>query len=292
MKNKFILSIILSVSLMYFGLNTCVFAEELSEAAQAQAMAAYKKGVEMANVKAYDTALSYFQEALRHNPKMSDAYFNMASIYVAKQDYDEAYNAYVKIIALNPYDYDAILQAAKISYNRKNYALAMKYLKYIPDDYYYYGQVRQLYADAKEQFELQKSKIERSKVTTATKAKKVLLDRFSSPAGIAVDSEGNIFVVSYSDNSIIKIDKNKNRTNFLKDNLLDGPIGIAIDRYDNVYVANFEADNILKVTKSGSVSIFMDNVSKPYFLYIKNDVLYISEQGNDVVVTYNLATGR
>ena len=119
-----------------------------------------------------------------------------------------------------------------------------------------------------------------------------MLDRFSSPAGIAVDSEGNIFVVSYSDNSIIKIDKNKNRTNFLKDNLLDGPIGIAIDRYDNVYVANFEADNILKVTKSGSVSIFMDNVSKPYFLYIKNDVLYISEQGNDVVVTYNLATGR
>ena len=286
MKKKLVLFLIL------LTFSSACFAEDLSERAQAQAMAAYKKGVEMANVKAYDTALSYFQEALKYNPKMSDAYFNIASIYVAQQNYDDAYNAYVKIIALNPYDYDAILQAAKICYNRKNYALAMKYLKYIPDDYYYYGYVKQLYADAKEQFEEQKKKIERSKVTTATKAKKVLLDRFNSPAGMVVDSEGNIFVASYSDNSIVKIDKNKNRTNFIKDNLLDGPIGLAIDTYDNIYVANFESNNILKVTKGGSVSIFMDNVSKPYFLYIKNDVLYISEQGNDVVVTYNLATKR
>ena len=47
--------------------------------------------------------------------------------------------------------------------------------------------------------------------------------------------------------------------------------------------------NILKITKGGNVSVFMDKVSQPYFLYIKDDVLYISEQGNDVVVTYNLS---
>ena len=62
---------------------------------------------------------------------MTDAYYNIASIYVTQKKYDEAYNTYVRIIALNPYDYDSILQAAKISYNRKNYSLAMKYLKYI-----------------------------------------------------------------------------------------------------------------------------------------------------------------
>ena len=69
-------------------------------------------------------------------------------------------------------------------------------------------------------------------------------------------------------------------------------MGLAIDKYDNIYVANFDADNILKITKSGNVSIFMNKVSKPYFLYIKDDVLYISEQGNDVVLTYNLATSK
>ena len=97
-----------------------------------------------------------------------------------------------------------------------------------------------------------------------------------------------MFVASYSDNAIVKIDKKKNRTNFIKDYLLDGPIGMAIDAYDNIYIANYDANNILKVTKGGSVSVFMEKVSQPYFLYIKNEVLYISEQGNDVVLTYNL----
>ena len=265
---------------------------EVSEADTSRAYAEYKKGVDMVTVKAYDTAISCFQQALKYNPNLTDAYYNIASIYVAQGKYDEAYNTYVKIIAMNPYDYDSILQAAKISYNRKNYTLAMKYLKYIPDDYPYYYLAQQLYNDAKAQFDNQRNKIERAKTTTANKEKRVLIDKFNSPAGMAVDSEGNIFVASYSDNAIIKVDKKKNKTNFVKDNLLDGPIGIAIDAYDNLYIANFESDNILRVTKSGNVSIFMDNVSKPYFLYIKNDVLYISEQGNDAVLTYNLANTR
>ena len=266
--------------------------DEISEEDMQNALAAYRHGVEMVRVKAYDSAIASFENALKYYPQMTDAYYNIASIYVSQQKYDEAYNTYVKIIALNPYDYDSILQAAKISYNRKNYSLAMKYLKYIPDDYEYYGIVQQLYADSMEQFDNQKNKIERSKVTTANNNKRVLIDKFDSPAGMVVDSEGNMFVACYSDNSIVKVDKNKNKTNFIKDYLLDGPVGIAIDNYDNIYVANFDANNILKVTKGGNVSVFMENVSKPYFLYIKNDVLYISEQGNDVVLTYNLAVNR
>lgn len=277
---------------MLFIQNNVYADYDVSEADTARAYAEYKKGVDMVTVKAYDTAISCFQQALRYNPNLTDAYYNIASIYVAQGKYDEAYNTYVKIIAMNPYDYDSILQAAKISYNRKNYALAMKYLKYIPDDYPYYYLAQQLYNDAKLQFDNQRNKIERAKTTTANKEKRVLIDKFNSPAGMAVDSEGNIFVASYSDNAIIKVDKKKNKTNFVKDNLLDGPIGIAIDNYDNLYIANFESDNILRVTKGGNVSIFMDNVSKPYFLYIKNDVLYISEQGNDAVLTYNLANTR
>lgn len=282
-----LLQIAVSVSIPAFATE-----DEISEEDMQNALAAYRHGVEMVRVKAYDSAIASFENALKYYPQMTDAYYNIASIYVSQQKYDEAYNTYVKIIALNPYDYDSILQAAKISYNRKNYSLAMKYLKYIPDDYEYYGIVQQLYADSMEQFDNQKNKIERSKVTTANNNKRVLIDKFDSPAGMVVDSEGNMFVACYSDNSIVKVDKNKNKTNFIKDYLLDGPVGIAIDNYDNIYVANFDANNILKVTKGGNVSVFMENVSKPYFLYIKNDVLYISEQGNDVVLTYNLAVNR
>ena len=291
MKKKIIF--LIAIFVMYITMNSSLFAfaesDEITEEDMQKAISAYKQGVDFVGTKAYDSAIASFQKALEYNPKMTDAYYNIASIYVTQKKYDEAYNTYVRIIALNPYDYDSILQAAKISYNRKNYSLAMKYLKYIPDDYEYYGTVQQLYNDSMEQFNTQKNRIERSKVTTANKNKRILIDKFNSPAGMAVDSEGNIFVACYSDNSIVKVDKNKNKSNFVKDYLLDGPVGIAIDTYDNIYVANFEANNILKITKGGNVSVFMENVSKPYFLYIKDDILYISEQGNDVVLTYNLA---
>ncbi len=290
---KFISKILIlfTVVIAFTGMSYCFASEtdeEVTEEAKAMAASAYSKGVEMTKLKAYDSAIQYFNKALSYDPNMYDAYYNIAGIYVKQKKYDEAYKAYVKVIALNPSDYDSILQAAKISYNRQNYSLAIKYLKYIPDDYENYYVVEQLMHDAQEQFNNQTQKIERSKVTVSDKSKKVLIDNFNSPAGMVVDSEGNMFVACYSDNSIVKVDKNKKQSNFLKDYLLNGPVGLAIDKYDNIYVANFDANNILKVTKGGSASIFMGNVSKPYFLYIKDDVLYISEQGNDAVVTYDL----
>lgn len=263
--------------------------EEIQEDEIVKAQAAYKQGVAYTRIKEYDNAVASFQKALSFYPEMTDAYYNIASIYIAQNKVDDAYNIYTKILAINPNDYDAILQAAKISYNRKNYALAIKYLKYIPDDYEKYYIAQQMYNDALELFDKQKNQYERSKVSSANKNKTVVIDKFNSPAGVAVDSDGNIFVVSYSDNAIIKVDKKKQKTNFVKDYLLDGPVGLAIDKYDNLYVSNYDGGNILKITKGGSVSVFMDKVSKPYFLGIKDDILYITEQGNDVVITYNLA---
>ncbi len=288
--------IIILIAFVGFAMQSSLitaFAEtEVSEEDIQKAEQAYKTGISLTRTKAYDNAIKAFQQAFQYNPNMTDALYNIASIYVAQQKYDEAYNTYVKIIAINPHDYDSILQAAKISYNRKNYALAMKYLKYIPDDYEYYYIVQQLYKDAKEMFDQQVTKIERSKVSTANVNKKVLIDKFNSPAGMVVDTEGNIYVASYSDNAIIKVSKNKEKSIYVQDSLLDGPVGLAIDKYDNIYVANYDANNILKISRGGSVSVFMDKISSPYFLYIKDDVLFISEQGNDVVVTYNLSSGK
>ena len=296
MKKKFILLVIILMQTFMFNVLPAFCDDEeeemISDEDMQKAALSYKRGVEMVSSQAYDTAILYFEQALKYNPEMTDAYYNIASIYIAQKKYDEAYNIYLKIIKANPYDYDSILQAAKISYNRKNYGLAIKYLNHIGEDYEHYDSVLQLYADAREMFESQRGRIERSKVTSATDTKKVLIDQFNSPAGMAVDSEGNMFVACYADNSIIKIDKNKKRTNFVRGYLLEGPVGIAIDNYDNLYVANFDANNILKITKGGQVSVFMDRVSQPYFLYIKDDVLYISEQGNNVVLTYNLSTAN
>ncbi len=288
---KKIVVLVAIIAFMTVGKTGMVFAEydEIPEEDMVKAQAAYKQGISYTRMKAYDNAIASFQKALAIYPQMTDAYFNIASIYIMQNKVDEAYNIYTKILAINPSDYDAILQAAKISYNRKNYALAMKYLKYIPDDYEKYYIAQQMYNDAQELFDKQKNQYERSKVSSANRNKTVVIDKFSSPAGVAVDSDGNMFVASYSGNAIIKVDKKKQKSNFVKDYLLDGPVGLAIDKYDNIYVANYDGNNILKITKGGNVSVFMDKVSQPYFLYIKDDVLYISEQGNDVVVTYNLS---
>ena len=182
------------------------------EEAQKKAYEAYQKGVGFLKMKSYDSAMEMFKESLVYNPKLSDSYYNIAVICIAKKDYDEAYNNYVKAIALNPRDYDSILQAAKISYNRGNYALALKYLKYIPDDYERYFLAKQVMQDAQEQFNLQTGTIERAKISTANEAKRVIIDKFNSPAGMVVDSKGNMYVASYSDNAIIKVDKNKTKS--------------------------------------------------------------------------------
>ena len=290
MKKKILSFLFLIASVVCLSANNVSYASstEIDEETMEKAINAYKKGVYLYRSKSYSDAMELFNEALKYNPKMTDAYYNIASILVNQKKYDEAYNTYVKIIALNPKDYDAIMQAAKISYNRKNYSLAIKYLECIPDDYAYYHVAHQMYKDAKTMFDKEKARIVRAKITTADNNKRKLIDKFNSPAGMVVDSEGNMFIASYSDNAIVKIDKNKNRTNFVKDYLLEGPVGLAIDAYDNLYIANYDANNILKVTKNGDVNVFMDKVSQPYFLYIRDEVLYISEQGNDVVMTYSL----
>ncbi len=291
MRNKFIFNILILLSFMLFCNSLCIAkSEDLTEEDIQKAQAAYKQGVEFVHSKAYDSALDSFQRALSYNPKMTDAYYNIASIYIYQKRYNDAYSAYVKLLAINPKDYDAILQAAKLSYNRKDYALVMKYLKYIPEDYEKYYLARQLYYDAKEQFDEQKNRIERAKISTATKNKQILIDNFASPAGVVVDSDGSMYVACYGDNAIVKVDNNNKKVNFVKDYLLEGPVGLAIDNYDNIYVANFDGDNILKITKGGNVSVFMSNVSKPYILYIKDDILYVSEQGNNAVIKYNLSS--
>lgn len=282
------LLLVVVLTLVAFNAGMPVFAEELSEEDIQAANNAYKTGVSLVQSRAYDSAIEAFQQAISINPKMTDAYYNIAAIYISQGKVDDAYEVYMKILAINPRDYDVILQAAKISYNRKNYSLALKYIKYIPSDYEYYYVVEQLEKDAKEMFDVQRGKIERSKMTVADRDKTVLMDNFNAPAGMVVDSEGNMFVACYSDNAIVKVDENKKRTNFVKDYLLDGPIGLAIDAYDNIYVANYDGNNVLKISKNGNVSVFMEKVSHPYFLYIKDDVLYISEQGNDVVLKYDL----
>ena len=70
--------------------------------------------------------------------------------------------------------------------------------------------------------------------------------------------------------------------------MINGPIGLAVDSQDNLYVANYNKNNILKINKSGQIVIFMNRITNPYYLLIKGNNMYISEQGNNTVIKYRL----
>ena len=75
---------------------------------------------------------------------------------------------------------------------------------------------------------------------------------------------------------------------FSKSPMLGGPIGLAFDANDNLYVANYDKNNILKINRGGQIFVFMNKIINPYYLMIKGNNLYITEQGNNTVVKYKL----
>ena len=113
-------------------------------------------------------------------------------------------------------------------------------------------------------------------------------ENIPSPTGITTDKSGNLFVAGFSDNVIFKITPEGDRIVFLKDKRLNGPIGIINDDAGNLYIANYNADNVLKVTSTGEVRILIEDVLKPYGLYISNGTLFISSQGSNAVIRYKL----
>ena len=88
---------------------------------------------------------------------------------------------------------------------------------------------------------------------------------------ITTDKQGNLYVASFSSNSITKVTPAGVKGDFVKTNL-SGPIDIASDSRGNIYAANYNANNVVKITPSGSVTIFMNNIQKPYCLHIDGDM--------------------
>ena len=123
---------------------------------------------------------------------------------------------------------------------------------------------------------------------SANETNKTIVDKFSGPTGLAIDSKGILYVASYTDNSIYKVMPNGQSQLFSKSPLLGGPIGLAFDSMDNLYVANYAKSNILKINKAGQVYTFMNKITNPYYLIIKGNYMYITEQGNNTVIKYKL----
>jgi sugar lactone lactonase YvrE len=95
---------------------------------------------------------------------------------------------------------------------------------------------------------------------------------FSSPYGIAVDVNGNVFVSDYGSNKIRKITSSGVVTTLAgsgSNSSADGigaaasfssPLSVAVDSNGNVYVADYGSSKIRKVTSSGVVTTLAGSV--------------------------------
>jgi streptogramin lyase len=83
---------------------------------------------------------------------------------------------------------------------------------------------------------------------------------FFSPAGVAADSAGNVYVADYGNNLIRKIDPNKVVTTFAGATngagYFIGPTGVTADAAGNVYVADDGNNRVAQINANGQIITF------------------------------------
>lgn len=251
----------------------------------------YNKGIEYYQVGSYDLAADCFKKATEFDPNYIDAYFNLGSLMEYLKKDDEALNAFKQIILRKPDDYEAVYKAAELSKKMGNVDKAKMYLTLIPADSLIGSRAKQL-ADTLE-MDIPTEQAQQTEPKSFTDANSMnnsngVYDNITSPTGIATDTQGNLYVAGFSDNTIYKISPDNQKIVFIKHQKIDGPIGLVRDKNGNMYVANYNRNNVLKVDPSGEITELINNIQNPYCMHITDDLLFVSAQGSNQVIRYKL----
>lgn len=247
----------------------------------------YNKGIDFYKIGQYDRSMECFRKAIDLDPEYIDSYYNLGSILEYLGQDEAALTVFKQIVVRKPTDYDAVYKAAELSKKLGQIDKAKSFLAIIPSGSYVNPKAQQLAHELNT--DLQTLQYENKiKETPSQPLTNGVYENIPSPTGITTDNAGNLFVAGFSDNVIFKITPDGNRIIFLKDKRLNGPIGIINDGAGNLYIANYNADNVLKVSATGQVSVLIENILKPYGLYISNGTLFISSQGSNAVIRFKL----
>lgn len=291
----------------------CVHSAELPRAA----VEYYNAGIDYYQTGNIEKSIHSFKSAIHLAPDFYEAYYNLGQIQFATNKLDEAIATYLKINTLRPNDEENIYYLAQAYYKRGFLSKSVQYYKQItPQSSYYLKAQDDLVKVIARQEELKaqalaKKTAEQEKASYAnpqaqapnetpvseikpaeTTVQNTLLTKvqtyadIKAPSGVSVDSKGNIYVASFAENTIYKIDETGLKTVFAKENI-SGPVGLAIDEFDNIYIANYTSGNIIKINQAG-VSAVVLTVKNPYIISINGKFLYITEQVSNTVLKYKL----
>ena len=119
--------------------------------------------------------------------------------------------------------------------------------------------------------------------------------RFNEPTGVAMDSQGNLFVADNKNRTVRKINTANAVTTFAT---AINAYGIVVDSQDNIYVSEYLNNTIIKITPAGVATTFAGtgtygytngpaasaDFRAPAGLAIDvNDNIYVADQGNGAI---------
>lgn len=247
----------------------------------------YNQGIDFYKLGMYERAMESFRSAIKTYPDYIDAYYNLGTVLEYLRNNSEAIVVFKQIYLRNPNDYEVIYKLANLSAKIEDYTKAGEYLRLIPQTSEYYKKAQELAQSIKVNttMPVQQSNTP-SKIATQTG----IYENVLSPTGVTTDKQGNVYVATFSDNSILKITPDNRRIVFFKGADIKGPISLASDEVGNIYVSNYSANNVLKITPQGTCSVLVDKLDKPYGLHVDGNMLFITCQGSNSI--YRQKIGR
>jgi len=247
----------------------------------------YNQGIDYYNSNEIQNSINSFKKAIEIDPKFYEAYYNLAKIQESYKYYNDAIATYEKLIELMPEDYESMFNLGNLLYKRGYLKKSLTYLDRIPNYSEFYAKTEKL-IEVVERRQVEVAQEQKLKEDTIKKSS--LLGSIQAPSGVAVDSFGNVYVASFSQNSVYKITPENVKTTFVGPNNLGGPVGIAADGSNNIYIANYNKGNVIKAAPDGKIKVLL-LVKKPYCLNVddRNQKLLITEQEKNTVIKFDLA---
>ena len=162
----------------------------------------YNQGVDYYKLGLYDKAINSFRQAVSIYPDYIDAYYNLATILDYTNQHSEALVVLKQILLRNPNDYESVYKAAQISVKIGDVEKVKAYVNIIPPASEYYKPAQAL----TEKLSIKLNQEEASTNPTSNVAKTMgIYENIVSPTGITSDAMGNIYVATFTDNTILKI---------------------------------------------------------------------------------------
>lgn len=282
MKNNFIKILFI---LAIFVFPQFSFAEEQSVVIPTDAKLEYNHGIDCYKLGQYEEAIASFRTAIRLYPDYIDAYYNLGSLLDYLKQADEALSVFEQIISRKPDEYEAIYNAAKLSAQLGDKVNAGKYLDMIPKSSGYYTKAASVLAKCNVP---KTAGAKGGNPASSVNQTSGCYPNITSPTGLTTDKYGNLYVSSFTDNAIFKIQPDGKRVLFYKSSNLKGPISLASDNAGNIYVANYNANNVLKLSHSGACTVLTTNVAHPYGIHVDGNILFVACQGSNSVLRLKL----